>query len=493
MSEKTVETIAVELQEAITDKLRVILGEEGVEILTEYVWHMLVSSKRNRQHITQELQEFLAKDTASFVDWILTVIVPEIDTYIQNEGNSNNKDISADTSLPHEKYQEKNIQAETLHHPNVTVSDSLSNEKNISNISKHAKTHVPSKLSSVEEKRSRLLGLAVHQAVHNPKKISGNTSSSDVRQEAFSSNIHSGMKPIKGHFRNAQSSKHVRHRFPSVSNSYGGHVSSQKFNGGNTNFDFVNSSTSNGGSEIARRPPFLNTYSNNDLPAECEDILEDSNPSSFAPQNRVSTRMINYTRPRAYVPTPPDAAYAATGAPAVGSIYELQQVAASLGYTLTPQNTCSFPTTVMQPSVQKQKKRCTKWPDCPFGDQCHHIHPSEMCNNWPHCSFGASCFYIHPQVACKFGLNCHNCSCNYSHPEGWDPTKNAVRLSKHKAYYQNKTLNCMQEDALQQNETSAISTKNEANNLPKYRTATVQEGIQDGIGTELSTDVDMNA
>jgi hypothetical protein len=51
----------------------------------------------------------------------------------------------------------------------------------------------------------------------------------------------------------------------------------------------------------------------------------------------------------------------------------------------------------------------------------------------------------------------------------------------------------MQEDALQQNETSAISTKNEANNLPKYRTATVQEGIQDGIGTELSTDVDMNA
>jgi hypothetical protein len=62
--------------------------------------------------------------------------------------------------------------------------------------------------------------------------------------------------------------------------------------------------------------------------------------------------MINYTRPRAYVPTPPDAAYAATGAPAVGSIYELQQVAASLGYTLTPQNTCSFPTTVMQPSVQ---------------------------------------------------------------------------------------------------------------------------------------------
>jgi hypothetical protein len=27
-----------------------------------------------------------------------------------------------------EKYQEKNIQAETLHHPNVTVSDSLSNE-----------------------------------------------------------------------------------------------------------------------------------------------------------------------------------------------------------------------------------------------------------------------------------------------------------------------------------------------------------------------------
>ncbi|XP_053993708.1 zinc finger CCCH domain-containing protein 14-like isoform X2 [Hylaeus volcanicus] len=489
MSEKTVETIVVELQEAITDKLRVILGEEGVEILTEYVWHMLVSSKRNRQHITQELQEFLAKDTASFVDWILTVIVPEIDTYIQNEGIGNSKDRSTDASLEHEKYQEKKNQGENLRRPNDTVSDSLSNEKNVS---KYAKTHVPSNLSSVEEKRSRLLGLAVHQAVHNPKKISAQNLSSDVRQDAFSSTIHSSMKPFKGHFRNAQSSKHVRHRFPSVLN-YPGHIGSQKLNGGNTNFDFINSSSTNGASEVTRRAPFMNAYPNNDLAAECEDILEDSNVSSFAPPNRVSARMMNnYTRPRCYVPTPPLDAYGATAAPSVESIFELRQVAASLGYTLTPQNVCSYPSTMIQPSVQKQKKRCTKWPDCPFGDQCHHIHPSEMCNNWPHCSFGASCFYIHPQVACKFGLNCHNCNCNYSHPEGWDPTKNAVRLSKHKAYYQNKTLNCMQEDTLQPNEASSTLSKSEEN-IPEYCAQTLQGNIQEGFGTELSTDVDMNA
>lgn len=62
---KDIEVATVELQESITDKLRAILGEEGVEILTEYVWHMLVNPKKNRNHIVQELQEFLSEEVSS--------------------------------------------------------------------------------------------------------------------------------------------------------------------------------------------------------------------------------------------------------------------------------------------------------------------------------------------------------------------------------------------------------------------------------------------
>eukprot|EP00923_Selenidium_pygospionis_P014025 GHVN01024165.1.p1 GENE.GHVN01024165.1~~GHVN01024165.1.p1 ORF type:complete len:696 (-),score=149.63 GHVN01024165.1:126-2213(-) len=68
----------------------------------------------------------------------------------------------------------------------------------------------------------------------------------------------------------------------------------------------------------------------------------------------------------------------------------------------------------------KMRKRCETFPNCPFGDQCRYIHPTEQCTKWPHCSFGRRCFYLHPDVPCKFGLNCHNQTCNYEHPEGWD-------------------------------------------------------------------------
>lgn len=111
-------------------------------------------------------------------------------------------------------------------------------------------------------------------------------------------------------------------------------------------------------------------------------------------------------------PPPPFAEqHAPVVAAAPSSAYPLEEVAevaAAHGFALTPVG-CEQAVggAARNPPAQKKiKKRCAKWPDCPFGDNCRFVHPGEMCMNWPHCPFTQSCFYIHPEVPCKFGKIC---------------------------------------------------------------------------------------
>nr|CEL69629.1 TPA: zinc finger (CCCH type) protein, putative [Neospora caninum Liverpool] len=76
----------------------------------------------------------------------------------------------------------------------------------------------------------------------------------------------------------------------------------------------------------------------------------------------------------------------------------------------------------------KVRKRCIKWPRCPFGANCMYIHPTAKCTKWPRCAFGDACFYWHPAVMCKFGANCANPFCNYTH-EPIDPSLAAAAAS----------------------------------------------------------------
>ncbi|PFH33945.1 hypothetical protein BESB_070970 [Besnoitia besnoiti] len=76
----------------------------------------------------------------------------------------------------------------------------------------------------------------------------------------------------------------------------------------------------------------------------------------------------------------------------------------------------------------KVRKRCIKWPRCPFGANCMYIHPTAKCTKWPRCAFGDACFYWHPAVMCKYGSNCANPYCNYTH-EPVDPALAAAAAS----------------------------------------------------------------
>ena len=95
-------------------------------------------------------------------------------------------------------------------------------------------------------------------------------------------------------------------------------------------------------------------------------------------------------------------------------------------------------------TIIKLKKRCLKFPNCPFGDHCRYIHPKEVCSNWPRCPYGAECFYLHPEVPCKFGTSCLNWCCNYNHPTGWSPptpmTSYAAGIGQAGGFFKNKVL-----------------------------------------------------
>ncbi|CAA9989099.1 nuclear polyadenylated RNA-binding protein NAB2, putative [Plasmodium knowlesi strain H] len=62
-------------QNIITEKLRELLGEYEVDILTEYVWHMAGNAKSSREFICNELKDFLGDHTTVFVNWLMKLMV----------------------------------------------------------------------------------------------------------------------------------------------------------------------------------------------------------------------------------------------------------------------------------------------------------------------------------------------------------------------------------------------------------------------------------
>lgn len=68
--------------------------------------------------------------------------------------------------------------------------------------------------------------------------------------------------------------------------------------------------------------------------------------------------------------------------------------------------------------VDARPVRCVYWPSCNKGLDCPFWHPSEVCPNLPDCPEGDKCLYVHPtnSAQCKYGYSCTNPRCQYSHP-----------------------------------------------------------------------------
>ncbi|CRH00907.1 nuclear polyadenylated RNA-binding protein NAB2, putative [Plasmodium relictum] len=61
-------------QNIITQKLRELLGEYEVDILTEYVWHMAGNAKSSSEFMCNELKDFLGDHTTVFVNWLMKLM-----------------------------------------------------------------------------------------------------------------------------------------------------------------------------------------------------------------------------------------------------------------------------------------------------------------------------------------------------------------------------------------------------------------------------------
>lgn len=66
------------LQESISEHLRSLIGQHGVPILTEYVWHMVVNPQFNSPMIRNELREFLGDRTDDFVHWLSEHVIAQL-------------------------------------------------------------------------------------------------------------------------------------------------------------------------------------------------------------------------------------------------------------------------------------------------------------------------------------------------------------------------------------------------------------------------------
>lgn len=55
-------------QNIITEKLRELLGEYEVDILTEYVWHMAGNSKSGSEFMCNELKDFLGDHVIKIIE-----------------------------------------------------------------------------------------------------------------------------------------------------------------------------------------------------------------------------------------------------------------------------------------------------------------------------------------------------------------------------------------------------------------------------------------
>lgn len=101
--ELSVET-SKQCQAAITERLSSMLGEEGVEILTEYIWHMITRPRTTKEYVCRELNEFLGDETENFVEWLIQSIGPvineELTAAAAAQGSSPTPDGTAHSQMP---------------------------------------------------------------------------------------------------------------------------------------------------------------------------------------------------------------------------------------------------------------------------------------------------------------------------------------------------------------------------------------------------------
>ncbi|KAK6589639.1 PWI+4CCCH domain protein [Cryptosporidium xiaoi] len=81
------EVVTQDIRHKITQKLQDIFGDDDVSVLTDYICHM-VNHNQTKEHITNELREFLSDEAVQFGDWVSQLVNSSNDTKRQSSAGS---------------------------------------------------------------------------------------------------------------------------------------------------------------------------------------------------------------------------------------------------------------------------------------------------------------------------------------------------------------------------------------------------------------------
>ncbi|CRG93807.1 nuclear polyadenylated RNA-binding protein NAB2, putative [Plasmodium gallinaceum] len=183
-------------QNIITQKLRELLGEYEVDILTEYVWHMAGNAKSSSEFMCNELKDFLGDHTTVFVNWLMKLMndikkqkkISEISSKNEKSHKSGyTKDKQHDELSKSNKSRDSRIRQSVIHSKRTkgSLKENDTNKKDFSSVRKRSRSFLSrsSKYSNEDASFSRR-----RSKKRQKRGLSSSSSSSNMRKFHYDKN-----------------------------------------------------------------------------------------------------------------------------------------------------------------------------------------------------------------------------------------------------------------------------------------------------------------
>ncbi|KAH8741976.1 coronin binding protein [Cryptosporidium ryanae] len=130
------EIVTQDIRHKITQKLQEIFGDDDVSVLTDYICHM-INHNQTKEHITNELREFLSDEAVQFGEWVSQLVNSINDVKRQtnagagrpldNVGKSSNVNVRV-TNSEKSSFGDSSIQGNAINNRRVKYNNDQNND-----------------------------------------------------------------------------------------------------------------------------------------------------------------------------------------------------------------------------------------------------------------------------------------------------------------------------------------------------------------------------
>ncbi|KAI4837273.1 nuclear polyadenylated RNA-binding protein NAB2 [Plasmodium brasilianum] len=196
-------------QNIITEKLRELLGEYEVDILTEYVWHMAGNVKTSSEFMCNELKDFLGDHTTVFVNWLMKLMndikkQKKIDSSTKNEKaikSGSTRDRQLDELSRSNKSRDTNTRHSITHSKKTKdyVRDYDTNRRDLSACKRRSRSYLSrSSKNSYNNEKESFAKRVSRKRFRRGMSIRSSSSSADARKFHYDKNKIRTKKNDKG-------------------------------------------------------------------------------------------------------------------------------------------------------------------------------------------------------------------------------------------------------------------------------------------------------